>query len=148
MTPTNTTLDTLCNNYGVVAARCQYFGKPHPYIVDGMAAAMKDNPAASWYVDMIASALRMVSYVDEFEFRVVLPSGNTILVMESTNLSNCYIAVLYRTGSAISKSIRRMIRRQFRNFTQNSIQMEPTELKLGDNALEVPTHFTSGQKEG
>lgn len=138
-----TTLQKLCENHGIIAARCQYFGEPHPYIVDGMMSGMSDSGVV-WHQDLIASALQMahsLSELDEFEFRVILPGGNTILVIAHPNLKKCYIAVTYRAGSKISKSVRRMVRRQFKHFKSCSIEVEPGEIRLGDNPLQVPTHF-------
>ena len=151
MNPATTTLQKLCtDNLGVIAARCQYLGPPHPYNVDGICAETKLALVYRMKVEdakeRLDGALRMAPFIEDYFYRVLFTNKKAILVMRHPTLTECHIAVLYDAGSHVSKSLFRMIRRQFKFFTNNSIQVEPGTIRLGDNPLPgVPTQFESDE---
>lgn len=138
MKATMTTLQTLCNeNPSIMGIRCRYTGQPNPYIVDGISKDVAERRV----MKTLDSALKIAALITTREYRVVLEgSKQTILIIRHPTLAQCHIAVLYKTASPIGKSIRRMVRKQFKNFTYNSIGVTSTEIQLTDTLAGGTTH--------
>jgi len=125
-----TTLQRVCDHPGVIAACCQYDGQPQSYRVNCAAPGVSEVNV-KWYGRLLESALKMAQFIEKDNYRIVISGTITIVVLRHRNLEKCHIAAVYRTQSAAGKSIRRIIRAQFKNFTAYQIIAEPGKIYLG-----------------